>query len=300
MKWFKRNNLWLFGFFFFYAYTAIGETVAIGTMNCYWFFSANEINNKADKPQNPQEYELKAGHLVGLLPQRAPLFIGLQEIGGGDDLTALSRAANARYNHRYQPLFVKGKDTATGQNVGALFDASQGWGIYGKPSRAADLEKDLSKHLVVRLTNATAMVDICVVHLRRPIGNGGADKQTDQCRALLRWAMRHLGTNPKSNLLILGDFNEGCPVGSPDQSLAVLFKAEPPIFDVLATLSGRVKTHADGKAYDRILISDALLKGNSKLKLDSVAIQEHRHAKGDERRLYTDHYPVVASFVLEK
>jgi len=27
-----------------------------------------------------------------------------------------------------------------------------------------------------------------------------------------------------------------------------------------------------------------------------VEIQSHRHGKGEERRLYTDHFPVVAVF----
>ena len=64
-------------------------------MNCYWFFAQDEANDKADKPQSTQEYELKAGHLIGLLPPSAPLFIGLQEIGGGEDIAALARSAKA-------------------------------------------------------------------------------------------------------------------------------------------------------------------------------------------------------------
>jgi len=272
------------------------NSVSIATMNCYWFFGQNETNDKADKPRDSQEYELKAGHLIGLLPQQAPLFIGLQEIGGGEDIETLAKSAKARYKHQYQSLFVKGKDTATGENVGALLDASQGWGIYGRPSRVSELEKALSKHLVVRLTNAVTVMDICVVHLRRPIGGAGTDKQTEQNRALQRWAMRHLAGNPKSNLVILGDFNEGRPVGSPEQSLAVLFQSQPPMLDALTTLPGKIRTHTDGKAYDRIIVSDAMAKGLSGLQLESVQIQEHRHGKGGERRLYTDHYPVTALF----
>jgi endonuclease/exonuclease/phosphatase family metal-dependent hydrolase len=139
-------------------------------------------------------------------------------------------------------------------------------------------------------------MDVCVVHLRRPIGSSGGEKQVEQCQALLRWAMRHLASNPKANVVILGDFNEGHPVGSPEQSLAVIFQSKPPMVDALSTLSGKIRTHTDGKAYDRIIISDAMAKGLSGLKLDSVHIQEHRHGKGEERRFYTDHYPLVAVF----
>jgi endonuclease/exonuclease/phosphatase family metal-dependent hydrolase len=159
----------------------------------------------------------------------------------------------------------------------------------------SDLGRELPKHLVVRLTNAVTSMDICVVHLRRPIGDGGVEKQRDQCRALLRWAMRHLSGDPKANLVILGDFNEGHPVGSEDQALAVLFQAKPPMLDVFTAHSGKVSTHTEGKAYDRILVSSAIAKGLNRLRLERVLIQEHRHGKGEERRLYTGHFPVIAT-----
>jgi endonuclease/exonuclease/phosphatase family metal-dependent hydrolase len=89
------------------------------------------------------------------------------------------------------------------------------------------LEKELSKHLVVRLTNSFTHMDICVVHLRVPRDKASLEKQRDQNRALLRWSMRHLASNPTANLVIMGDFNEGKPVGSPEQSMAVLFQARP-------------------------------------------------------------------------
>jgi endonuclease/exonuclease/phosphatase family metal-dependent hydrolase len=91
-----------------------------------------------------------------------------------------------------------------------------------------------------------------VVHLRRPISSDGIEKQKNQRRALLRWAMRHLSGNPKANVVIMGDFNEGHSVGSDSQALDVLCQAKPPLVGALGTLSGKVTTHTDGKAYDRI------------------------------------------------
>ncbi len=139
---------------------------------------------------------------------------------------------------------------------------------------------------------APTSLDVCVVHLRRPVGGDGKAKQLEQNRALLRWTMRHLAKNPKSNLAVMGDFNEGEPPGSPDQALAVLFKARPPLVDIFDFARGKAVTHADGKAYDRILVSEAVAKGLAGLRLEGVTIQEHRHGKGPDRRLYTDHYPV--------
>jgi len=54
--------------------------------------------------------------------------------------------------------------------------------------------------------------------------------------------------------------------------------------DAHGTLNGKISTHTDGKACDRILGSNAISKGLNGLKLDRVAIQTHRHGKGEERR----------------
>jgi hypothetical protein len=275
--------------------TDAAEPISLATLNCYWFFGTENYAN-ADKPISTNEYSLKAGHLIGLLPQDAPLLVGLQEIGNDQDVQALACSATRRYSRDFKPLFVQGRDTATKQDVGALFDTSRGWGVYGKASRVSELEKELTKHLVVRLTNGAAHIDVSVVHLRRPIGADGVAKQNEQNQALLRWSMRHLAKDPKANLVILGDFNEGGAVGSPSQSLAVLFQAQPALIDVFDHFKGRPVTHTAGKAFDRILISDGLFRGASGLKFSAVGIMRHGYGKGEDRRLYTDHYPVVATF----
>lgn len=274
---------------------ADANPISLITLNCYWFLGQEDYAH-ADRPKGKEEYELKAGHLVGLLPSEAPLLVGLQEVGNDGDVQALAYSAQRRYGRHYQPLFVQGRDTATKQDVGAILDTTRGWGVYGKPSRVSELERELTKHLVVRLTNAVTSMDIAVVHLRRPMGDDGAAKQKDQNRALLRWVMRHLAQNPKANLAILGDFNEGTSSG-PGQALAVLFQAKPPMVDVFDSLTGRPRTHANGKAYDRIFVSDAIYRGLSGLRLEDVEIRWHSYGKGPQRRLYTDHFPVVVKLI---
>lgn len=107
--------------------------------------------------------------------------------------------------------------------------------------------------------------------------------------------MRHLAKDPKANVIIMGDFNEGKPVGSPEQALAPLFAAKPPMIDAFTHLKGKAVTHASGEALDRILISDGLFRGLSGLRFGGVSIQRHSHGKGEDRRLYTDHFPVSIS-----
>jgi hypothetical protein len=67
---------------------------------------------------------------------------------------------SARYARPHQALVVPGRDTATVESVGAILDMSRGWGVYGRASRFSDLERELSKHFVVRITNATTAMDI--------------------------------------------------------------------------------------------------------------------------------------------
>jgi hypothetical protein len=59
------------------------DTINLATLNTYWFFNGAEGKTEADKPRDSLEYSTKAGHLIGLLPAKAPLFVGFQELGGG-------------------------------------------------------------------------------------------------------------------------------------------------------------------------------------------------------------------------
>lgn len=271
------------------------NAITVATLNCYWFLGAEESDN-ADKPRTTADYNLKAGHLIGLFPPVAPFFVGLQEIGNAKDVQALAYSATRRYQRDYTPLFVQGNDTATGQDVGALFDTTRGWGVKGQPFRSAELEQALSKHLVVRLTNATTQITFCVVHLRVPSNPEAIEKQNAQNRALATWALSILAFDYKANLAILGDFNEDHPAGSKTQSLAPILKVRPAINDVFAHFKGTPVTHPDDKAYDRILVSDAMFGGRSRLRMTDIQILKHATANSKSRALYTDHYPVVATF----
>jgi endonuclease/exonuclease/phosphatase family metal-dependent hydrolase len=197
---------------------------------------------------------------------------------------------------RYAPLFVQGKDTYTGEDVGALFNFDLGWGIGVQPARDPALDRWLSKHLVVRLTNAVTTLDVCVVHLRRAIGAEGITKQQQQTEALKIWANQHLKENPRANLVILGDFNETKKPGDASAALAPLVQPAGPLVDTFALSNLKPKTHTNGKAYDRILISPALTNGASDLKFSALTVQAHPNGKGKIVAAWTDHFPLTAAF----
>jgi endonuclease/exonuclease/phosphatase family metal-dependent hydrolase len=275
---------------------AQGSRVLITTLNCYAFFGGNETKMQLGQPQTSQDYWHKAGNLVGLWPTNAPLFVALQEIGGAREAGYLAKFASARYKHSFQPIFAGTKDNYTEEAVGAVLDLGQGWQIAGKPGRVSDLDTNLSKHLVVELTNSSAhaALEFCIVHLRRGVGKYGLMEQHDQNAALEKWVAGRLEKNPRENLIVLGDFNESKPVGAATQSLWPLVQTNAPLHDPFALLSGqKIRTHANGNAYDRILLSGALMDGASGLKFENISVREHPYGKGTNRYWFTDHFPVT-------
>lgn len=281
--------------------TINSNTFTIVTLNCMWFFSPDGSDDKqvhnTERPKNQEQYEHKAGHLIGLLPQQPPLFVGFQEIGGEDDVNYLAQSASRRYGRAYQSLFIQGKDSYTGQDVAAIFDPSQGWQLHGQPDRHSDLEKKLSKHLLVSLMMNSNKWDICNVHLRVPRREyEGQQKHQEQNQALLKWSMRHLGPNTNANVTILGDFNEWGKPDSEKQDLAILFTAG--LKDAVFKITGKIlDTHYGGKSLDRILVSNSILEGTTGLKLIDGGVISHTHgSKKDTNNIeYTDHFAVWAS-----
>jgi hypothetical protein len=120
----------------------------------HWCFNGEESKGDIDRLQSTIECSTKPGHLIALLPGEALPFVGFQEIRGGQDVAALAHSASPRDGRQCQALSARGKDTSTGQNVGTILETSSGWEVYGQPSLASDWECDLSRHLVLRLTNA--------------------------------------------------------------------------------------------------------------------------------------------------
>lgn len=280
-----------------FAAFAQGGRVLITTLNCYAFFGGNETTMQLGQPRTAADYWRKAGNLVGLWPTNPPLFIGLEEVGGQREVNALSYSAAVRYKHSFHPIFAGTKDTYTEEAVGAVMDFTQGWWILGKPGRDPDLDSALSKHLVVHLTNSLlrASLELCVVHLRRPIGEDGIHVQQNQIQALKNWAVKRLAKNPQENLIVLGDFNEDKPAGNPAQSLFPLVQKNSPLCDPFSFWKEQPRTHADCKAYDRILLSGAIMAGDAGLKFENISVQEHSHGKDAEKYWFTDHFPVTAA-----
>lgn len=276
--------------------TAQTNRLSVTTLNCNAFFGGGETKMQLGQPRTMEDFWSKAENLVNLWPTNPPTFIGLQEIGGAREVVYLSRLAATRYHHSFQPIFADTKDTYTEEAVAGVVDVSQGWGIVGKPGRDPELDQALSKHLVVKLTNNLAALEICVVHLRRPLGKYATLQQRDQNAALKNWAAGRLAKNPQANLIVLGDFNEAKPPGDPAAAVAALTEPAGPLRDAFLQTTNAFHTHANGRAYDRLLFSESLLNGTAGFKFRTVLVQRHKHGKGAEKHWFTDHFPVTAGF----
>lgn len=277
---------------------AQGGRICISTLNCGAFFGGNETRLQMGQPSTAEDYWKKAENLVGLWPTNPPLFIGLQEIGGAREVINLSKIAANRYHRTFQPVFASTKDTYTEEACAGVLDVSQGWKIAGHPGRVPLLESALSKHFVIELTNDFSALEICVVHLRRPIGKLARLEQENQCKALKKWADSRLAKNPKANVIILGDFNDAKAPGDGESPLAPLLAPTGPLLDTFSVVNRIFHTHANGRAYDRILISQPLANGGGGWKFQDVFAQRHSHGKGAEKYWFTDHFPVTATFDL--
>ena len=272
--------------------------ISVTTLNCYAFFGGGETHRQLGQPETAPEFRQKAQNLANLWPTNPPLLIALEEIGGAREAAYLAQLAATRYGHSFQPMFVEWKDTFTGQAIGALLDLDQGWKLAGPPGRVPELDKDLSKHLVIRLTNNFSALDVCAVHLKRSIGKSGKLAQQDQNAALKKWADARLAKNPAANLIVLGDFNETTAPGATNAALALLIQPAGALRDLFVLAGGKFRTQATGKAYDRILISAALENGTANWKFEKVFTRPHLHGKGEEKKMFTDHFPVTAVFSL--
>ena len=139
-------------------------------------------------------------------------------------------------------VWTKGKDTATGEEVGILHNLP-GWKVTAK-GRVADLDRVVSKHLLILATKGQAKVYVLAVHLIRPIG-AQADKHAKQREAIGTWAKGLLAREPGATVVIAGDTNDS---------------DRQPLFGIgrdAGELNGYAATHLTNKCYDRLVVAGA-------------------------------------------
>ena len=214
---------------------AFGADLRIGTLNCYLLFDpAIDHRGKVDDDNRmtSAQYQQKLTNLATLT--KAYNVVALQEIGGKTETAALAKAAGFSW------AWTQGRDTATGQEV-ALLHNLPNWQVTSK-GRVAELDRVVSKHLLVLATHEQERVYFLAVHLLRPIG-AQQEKQVGQRRAIGAWAQGLLARESGATVVILGDTNS-----SSRESLYGLGNDA-------GEFNGYAPTHLTNNCYDRLVVA---------------------------------------------
>ncbi len=241
----------------------------VATLNCMLLFDpAVQHSGKLDEENalTAEAYQRKIENLVSLTTGYE--VIGLQEIGGRTEIEALAKAGG------YEWAFAKGKDTYTGQEVGALYKLP-GWKITGI-GRVGALDKVLSKHLAFTASKGSETIHFLVIHLIRPIGKQ-AEKHQRQLTAITEWALELQRLHPKDAIVILGDTNS-------DQTPLLAVGTEA------GALNRWAATHLTGKAFDRLVAINGIWS--------AAEVKRPPYGKKPNdlnKRLWTDHFLLGAT-----
>ena len=138
----------------------------------------------------------------------------------------------------------------------------------------AELDRVVSKHLLIQATKDKTKVYVLAVHLLRPIG-AQADKQRE---AIGAWATGLLTREPGATVVIAGDTNN---------------TDRQPLYGIgreAGELNGFAATHITNKCYDRLVVT-----GAGKWAAIEVLRPPYGLRPNDaNKRVWTDHYFVGA------
>ncbi len=259
------------------AVLVLAADLKVGSLNCYLLFDpAIDHPGKVDDENrlSPAEYQTKLGNLATLFGDCE--VVGVQETGGRAEITALAAKA------RMEWLWTRGKDTATGEEVGLMYRLP-GWKVTSH-GRVGDLDKVVSKHLLVSAVKGTTKTYFLVVHLLRPIG-AQAEKHQRQLNAIGAWMRGVEEREPAATVVVLGDTNNSEVKGS------------TPLFGIgqdAGVLNQFAPTHLTNKCFDRMIVTGPG-------RWTDIAIRRPPYPRRPNdilRRVWTDHYFVTATLSL--
>ena len=246
--------------------SALAAHLRVASLNCYLLFDPAMVHSgqvATENPLSPDDYRAKINNLAHLAAGCD--IIGLQETGGVQEVMDLATAMGYRW------AFTKGRDTYTGEEVGLLYRPRPGW-RYAVDGRVGELDRLVSKHLLVTVTGEGRRIRFLVVHLLRPIGNNTA-KQAAQIAAINDWAKRQ-AQETGTTIVVLGDTNSGgrAPIFTFGQELNVLT-------DYRAT-------HLTGRPFDRLAASP-----DGRWSQASITAPPYgQKPNGRLKHLWTDHF----------
>lgn len=268
-----KAHLRQFTLFLLLAAAAIAAEFKVGSLNCYLLFDPAEQHRGKVDDQNRMttaQYQTKLENLARLA--KGYQVVALQETGGRTEVTALAKSTGMAW------AWSEGRDTATGEEV-ALLHNLPGWKVTSK-GRVAELDRVVSKHLLVLATRENERVYFLVVHLLRPIG-AQAERHQQQLAAIGSWMRGQLQRESGATVVVCGDTNNSAT--RPGTSLYGIGREA-------GELNGYAATHLTGKCFDRLVVAGTGDWSKIEIRMPPYG----RRPNEANKRVWTDHFFVGA------
>lgn len=311
---------------------------SVMTWNLEWFYDDAKKDNYSDlatQKASPSrgDWNWKRDAVAQAIADAKPSVVAVQEIEGQRVLWYLTRALDREHQLEYDEFVVEGNDFFTEQDVGLLARApvdvvsvmrGNVTSLMKKTKRFGSVSKHVAAIVEVPVGNSIQSILVVNVHFRS--GEKGADIRKKQAASLNHWIERWQAASGSPHVIVTGDFNTEQRAGAidPESEMAILLsRSTAETDDDLTDLHESIpannrQTHLlPGRQFDRILASRSLIEdtpgvadlvfGRVEVRKD-LAVQgspdtptqhweQYWESSADERDL-SDHYPVVAEFVI--
>lgn len=315
------------------ALSSASEALVVATWNVEWLFDEHQGDNYSDlgKQQSAPsrtDWQWKRDQVAGVVAALQPNVVALQEVEGLRTLWYVQQAVEREHGLQYRSVLVEGRDVFTEQDVGLLVRGTDLM-RYGRREQSSEMFQseryyNVSKHLEAELrwTATGETVHLFNIHLRARDKRG--DIRRRQSRLIHAWLAPLIASG--ANVIVLGDTNSETEAGAvpADSDLGALMgKETESVQDDLVDLNEHLneserQTHLlDGKQFDRILVSRPLVEDDPQardLVFQQIRTRRDLVVRGavdsaeqhwdqywqlpSESRDLSDHYPVVATFVV--
>lgn len=301
------------------------------TWNVEWMFDDNPSDNRSDlarEQSSPSKeyWQWKVSAVANAISKCGASIVALQEIEGDQTLADIAAALRASHNVSYRYVFIQGSDRFTEQDVGLLYRS--GLVEYRRHEQSREMFEseryyNLSKHLVgvFQWKNVASPLTVMTAHFRAT--EEAEALRVRQARLARFWLAPHLDKG--GDVILLGDLNTERWVGDESFEMAVLTRGDgtdskdTPLVDLLkhaAPESRRTHLILDDQ-FDRILASPSMTvddPANQDWVFEKIVTRPDLVIRGagadgkahwDQRLTMptleldvSDHYPVVATFLL--
>lgn len=304
------------------------------TWNLEWFYDEHTGDNYADLAREQsapsrQAWDWRRDAIADSIATAKPDIVAVQEIENQRVLFYLARAIERRHQIKYSVAFAEGSDYFTEQDVGFLYlndldlvrlSRYQPTRSMRETERFSNVSKHLEAVFGIPAGDSVERVTVMTMHLRA--NAQAATIRTRQARLLHAWLAQRIAAG--ENVIVLGDANSestAYPAEAGSDIAALSGFDTSSTDDDLVDLAGDLpaaerQTHLlEGKHYDRILVSPALMHDHPEradLVFKSIERPRELAVRGgvdtpaqhwdrywempENQRDLSDHWPVVARF----